>query len=152
MSVAKMKALMGEAVRAFRAGRLEEAHTTMEAALGEASEQPVESQELCTAFEDLARIRGDLGEIDKAAEAARELVRLCEASATKPTDARLATARAFYSNYLASAGELAAAEEQLALALTAYEAEDGPDHRETRLIRDKLELVRRRLVVARTPQ
>jgi tetratricopeptide (TPR) repeat protein len=146
----KMNRLKGEALHHLRERRPDEALAAVEQAVAVALEDAdPDAVELSMVYECLARVHIELGDIDDALAAAREMLRLrIEAG----REGLLAAGRVFLSNILVRTGELAEAEAELVMAVVETAREVGARHAETRMVIRKLELVRRRRALAAVPQ
>jgi hypothetical protein len=143
-----------EALHHLREGRPDDALGAVLAAITAAvaagdDEDAVDTVELSLVYECLARVHIDLENIDSALLAAREMLRL---RIVAGREGLICTGRVFLSNILVRTGELAEAEAELMMAAVEFARELGANHAETRLVIDKLELVRRRRAVAAVPQ
>lgn len=149
-----MNRLKSEALHHLREGRPDDALAATLSAIAVAvaagdGDDAVDTVELSLVYECLARVHIDLENIDSALAAAREMLRL---RIVAGREGLLCAGRIFLSNLLVRTGELAEAETELVMAVVEYARELGANHAETRLAVEKLELVRRRRVVAAVPQ
>lgn len=154
MSNRKMNRLKGEALHHLREGRPDDALTAILGAVAAAVEagdgdDAVDTTELSLVYETLARVHINLEDIDSALAAAREMLRLRIVSGR---EGLISAGRVFLSNLLVRTGDLAEAESELMMATVEYARELGANHAETRLVIEKLEIVRRRRAVAAVPQ
>lgn len=134
----------------LHAEQLDAALDAARTALRFADEDPASPEEIARAYEALARVQDQLGDVAGAAASARRLVGL--RARADDDDEALAHARVFLANHLVQLGELREAEEHLAEALASYETARGPDDYETTVVRGKLAMVHVRLQTSLQPQ
>lgn len=142
------------ALHHLRAGRADDALVAVSSAIEVAAaaadgDEAVDTAELSLVYECLARVHIEMRNIEGALGAAREMLRL---RIVAGREGLVSAGRVFLSNILVRTGDLAEAEAELAMAVIEYAREMGEKHAETRMVVDKLELVRRRRVVAAVPQ
>ena len=148
MSTRSLARLRIEALHHLKNDRVDEALEAVELAV-RLPREGVDPAELSLVFEAAVRVHVERGDIDEAITAAREMLRLRVESGH---EAITSAGRVMLSNLLVKVGELAEAEELLMTAAGESARYLGAEHAETRLIMNKLALLRKRRELAKVVQ